>query len=82
MQKEPVVVTKVPQFSQHQNWLIHLKVMTFILNSHNVFHYLIEQGLCNQSEQPPSKIEPLTAKNFNLLLSLSNDRKLLVQGFV
>lgn len=43
--------------------------MTFLLNSHNVFDYLIEQGLCNQSEQSPSKVEPLTAKNFNLLLS-------------
>ncbi|MEH2378640.1 MAG: aminoglycoside phosphotransferase family protein [Nostoc sp.] len=53
--------------------------MTFLLNSRNVFHYLIEQGLCNQSEQPPSKVEPLTAKNFNLLLSLPGDRKLLVK---
>ncbi|MBD2730587.1 phosphotransferase [Nostoc sp. FACHB-892] len=53
--------------------------MTFLLNSHNVFDYLIEQGLCNQSEQPPSKVEPLTAKNFNLLLSLPDDRKLFVK---
>ncbi|QSJ19976.1 phosphotransferase [Nostoc sp. UHCC 0702] len=53
--------------------------MTFILNSHNVFDYLIAQGLCNQSEQPPSKLEPLPAKNFNLLLNLSGSRKLLVK---
>lgn len=53
--------------------------MTFILNFHNVFDYLITKGLCNQSEQPPSNIEPLTAKNFNLLLSLSDNRKLLVK---
>lgn len=53
--------------------------MTFLLNSHNVFDYLIEQGLCNQSEQSPSKVKPLTAKNFNLLLSWSGDRKLLVK---
>ncbi len=53
--------------------------MTFILNSHNVFDYLITRGLCNQSEQPPSKIEPLAAKNFNLLLNFSDDRKLLVK---
>jgi len=53
--------------------------MAFLLNSHNVFHYLIEQGLCNQSDQPPIKIEPVTAKNFNLLLSWSGDRKLLVK---
>ncbi|MEH2115995.1 phosphotransferase family protein [Nostoc sp.] len=53
--------------------------MTFLLNSHNVFHYLIEQGLCSDSEQSSSKIEPVTAKNFNLLLSLAGDRKLLVK---
>ncbi|MBD2495836.1 phosphotransferase family protein [Nostoc sp. FACHB-280] len=53
--------------------------MTFTLNSQNVFNYLITKGLCNQSEQPPSNIEPLTAKNFNLLLSLSDNHKLLVK---
>ncbi|MBN3962304.1 phosphotransferase family protein [Nostoc sp. NMS8] len=53
--------------------------MTFLLNSHNVFHYLIEQGLCSDSEQSSSKIEPVTAKNFNLLLSLAGNRKLLVK---
>jgi hypothetical protein len=53
--------------------------MTFLLNSHNVLDYLIEQGLCNQSDQPPTKVEPIAAKNFNLLLSLSGDRKLLVK---
>ncbi|MBG1267509.1 phosphotransferase family protein [Nostoc sp. WHI] len=53
--------------------------MTFILNSQSVFDYLLQKGLCNQSEQPPIKIEPVTAKNFNLLLSWSGDRKLLVK---
>ncbi|BAZ33273.1 hypothetical protein NIES4074_57830 [Cylindrospermum sp. NIES-4074] len=53
--------------------------MKFILNSQNVFAYLSQQGLCNQSEQPPSKIEPLAAKNFNLLLTFADDRKLLVK---
>lgn len=53
--------------------------MTFSLNHHNVFDYLVEQGLCNQSEQSPSKIEPVIAKNFNLLLTLTNGRKLLVK---
>ncbi|MEH1804824.1 MAG: phosphotransferase family protein [Nostoc sp.] len=53
--------------------------MTFLLNSHNVVDYLIVQGLWNQSEQPPIKVEPLTAKNFNLLVTLSGDRKLLVK---
>ncbi|MEH2245627.1 phosphotransferase family protein [Nostoc sp.] len=53
--------------------------MTFLLNSHNVVDYLVEQELCNQSEQPPIKIEPVAAKNFNLLVTLSGDRKLLVK---
>ncbi|QKQ72703.1 aminoglycoside phosphotransferase family protein [Nostoc sp. TCL240-02] len=53
--------------------------MTFILNTHNVFDYLVEQGLCNQCEQPPSNIEPLAAKNFNLLLTFPDSRKLLVK---
>lgn len=58
---------------------MHLKLMTFLLNSHNVVDYLIVQGLWNQSEQPPIKVEPLTAKNFNLLVTLSGDHKLLVK---
>ncbi|MFK0734496.1 MAG: phosphotransferase [Gloeotrichia echinulata HAB0833] len=53
--------------------------MTFILTSHNVFDYLITKGLCNQSDQPPSKVEPLAAKNFNLLVNLSDTHKLLVK---
>ncbi|MEH2334418.1 phosphotransferase family protein [Nostoc sp.] len=53
--------------------------MTFILNSQSVFDYLLEKGLCNQSEQPPIKIEAVAAKNFNLLVTLSSDRKLLVK---
>ncbi|MEH2296947.1 aminoglycoside phosphotransferase family protein [Nostoc sp.] len=53
--------------------------MTFLLNSHNVFDYLVADGLCNQSNQPPIKIEQVAAKNFNLLLSWSGDRKLLVK---
>ncbi|MDZ7966085.1 MAG: aminoglycoside phosphotransferase family protein [Nostoc sp. DedSLP03] len=53
--------------------------MTFLLNSHNIVDYLIEQGLCNQLEQPPIKVELLTAKNFNLLVTLPGDRKLLVK---
>ena len=53
--------------------------MTFILNFQSIFDYLVEKGLCNQSEQSPIKIEPLAAKNFNLLVTLSDDRKLLVK---
>jgi hypothetical protein len=53
--------------------------MTFLLNSHNVFDYLVEHGFCIHSEQAFSKVEPIAAKNFNLLLSLSDGRKLLVK---
>ncbi|YAG04731.1 hypothetical protein NSTC731_00949 [Nostoc sp. DSM 114167] len=53
--------------------------MIFILNSYNVVDYLVEQGLCNQSKQLPIKIEPVAAKNFNLLITLPNERKLLVK---
>ncbi|MBE9238503.1 aminoglycoside phosphotransferase family protein [Anabaena aphanizomenioides LEGE 00250] len=53
--------------------------MTFILNSDNAFDYLLEQGLLDKSQQPPSKIEPLTAKNFNLLLTFTDEHKLLVK---
>ncbi|WP_193199858.1 phosphotransferase family protein [Nostoc sp. MG11] len=50
----------------------------FILSSQNVVDYLISQGLCTQ-EQFLNNIEPKPAKNFNLLLSLPDDRKLLVK---
>ena len=53
--------------------------MTFRLNSHNVFDYLAAHGLCNSSEQSVNKIEPLEAKNFNLLVTFSDGLKLLVK---
>lgn len=53
--------------------------MTFLLNSYNVLDYLFEHGLCTQSEQPLSKIEPVAAKNFNLLLTFPDSRKLLIK---
>jgi hypothetical protein len=37
-------------------------LITFLLNSHNVFDYLVVHGLCNQSDQPPSQIEPVALK--------------------
>ncbi|MTJ47574.1 phosphotransferase [Dolichospermum sp. UHCC 0259] len=53
--------------------------MTFILNSQNVFDYLVAQSLSNQYDQVPTKIEPLVAKNFNLLLTFADGNKLLVK---
>ncbi|AFZ35757.1 aminoglycoside phosphotransferase [Stanieria cyanosphaera PCC 7437] len=53
--------------------------MTFVLSSQNVFEYLIEQNLCTPEEQTQSDIEYKYAKNFNLLVSLADQRKLLVK---
>ncbi|MBH8578131.1 aminoglycoside phosphotransferase family protein [Nostocaceae cyanobacterium CENA369] len=53
--------------------------MTFLLSSENVFEYLLQQELFLQQEQALSKVELKAAKNFNLLLSLQDDRQLLVK---
>ncbi|NET76714.1 phosphotransferase family protein [Okeania sp. SIO1F9] len=61
--------------------------MKFVLNSQNVYDYLVENGLCDslqEAEQYPSQtsqsnIERITAKNFNLLVTLPDGRKLLVK---
>lgn len=53
--------------------------MRFLLSSQNALEYLIEQGLCTQEEQAQSQVELKIAKNFNLLVSLPNGRKLLVK---
>ena len=53
--------------------------MVFLLSSHNVFEYLIEQRICDPKEQYPSQIKPKDCKNFNLLVSFANDRHLLVK---
>jgi hypothetical protein len=53
--------------------------MTFLLSSNNVFDYLRDRGLCDRQEQELGKIEPKRAKNFNLLLNLPQERKLLVK---
>ena len=50
-----------------------------LLNSHNVFDYLNDRNFCNSSEQNKSKVEPLAAKNFNLLVTLSDNHQLLVK---
>lgn len=53
--------------------------MIFLLSSHNVFEYLIEQGICTFQEQKLSQLKSKTCKNFNLLLSLENNRHLLIK---
>lgn len=53
--------------------------MTLVLSSQNVFDYLAVQSLCTQEEQDLSQVKLKVAKNFNLLLSLQDGRKLLVK---
>ncbi|MGE5658246.1 MAG: phosphotransferase family protein [Actinomycetota bacterium] len=53
--------------------------MTFLLTSKNVFEYLIEKRLCTQENQSTIQIDLKPAKNFNLLLSFPEGRKLLVK---
>jgi len=53
--------------------------MTFVLSSQNVFDYLIEHGLCTTEDKANNKIERKPAKNFNLLVTLLDGRKLLVK---
>lgn len=53
--------------------------MTFLLNSQNVFDYLTRHNLCFQVEKDQIEIELKVAKNFNLLLTLPNNQKLLVK---
>jgi 5-methylthioribose kinase len=53
--------------------------MTFWLSSQNVFEYLNKYNLCTQADKDLSQIEQKVAKNFNLILSLADDRKLLVK---
>jgi thiamine kinase-like enzyme len=51
--------------------------MAFLLNQTNVFEYLANLGY--HSENTTDNIEPLSAKNFNLLITLAEDVKLLVK---
>jgi hypothetical protein len=53
--------------------------MTLFLSSQNAFEYLSTQGFLTSLEQEQPKIEPKPAKNFNLLISLSEDCKLLIK---
>lgn len=50
-----------------------------ILNSQNVFEYLISLNLCTPDEQSLSNVELKPAKNFNLLITFPEGRKLLVK---
>jgi hypothetical protein len=51
----------------------------FVLTSQNVFEYLVRQALCTDKEVSPIQIEPKFAKNFNLVVTWQDGRKLLVK---
>jgi hypothetical protein len=53
--------------------------MTFVLSDKNIFNYLVEHRLCTQLESDLYQVEPIRAKNFNLLLTLPESRKLLIK---
>jgi thiamine kinase-like enzyme len=53
--------------------------MTFLLSSQNVFEYLAERELCTQVDRDLNQVELKAAKNFNLLLTPLEGRKLLVK---
>jgi len=53
--------------------------MTFLLSSHNIFDYLSEHSLCSKEEKTSSTVEQVNAKNFNLLVTFGDGRKLLVK---
>lgn len=53
--------------------------MGFLLNSSNIFDYLSEQKLFNFIDKNQVKIELIEAKNFNLLVTLPDESKLLVK---
>jgi thiamine kinase-like enzyme len=51
--------------------------MTFLLSSENVYAYLAESGVCEASTFGEAELK--MAKNFNLLLTLKDQRKVLVK---
>jgi tRNA A-37 threonylcarbamoyl transferase component Bud32 len=53
--------------------------MKFLLSSQNVADYLGGLGLCAQEERIQLQIEPVPAKNFNMLVKFPDGRKLLVK---
>ena len=53
--------------------------MIFLLNSQNVLDYVIEHNICKKEDTISESIVQINAKNFNLLLTLKNERKLLIK---
>ncbi|MCC0175554.1 aminoglycoside phosphotransferase family protein [Waterburya agarophytonicola K14] len=53
--------------------------MVFSLSSHNVWQYLQARNICSSTEISPSAIKPKDCKNFNLLVSFSDNCHYLVK---
>jgi thiamine kinase-like enzyme len=53
--------------------------MALFLSSHNVANYLKGLALCTDADQDLVQIDSIAAKNFNLLVTLSNGHKYLVK---
>jgi hypothetical protein len=53
--------------------------MTFLLNSENVFDYLLKHKLCETEDRSDFNVKAKEYKNFNLLVSFANNRSLLVK---
>ena len=53
--------------------------MSFILSFQNVVEYLADLDICQTEDLTDNKIEQKPAKNFNLLVSFPDNRKLLVK---
>ncbi|MCC3532423.1 MAG: hypothetical protein JGK40_31230 [Microcoleus sp. PH2017_21_RUC_O_A] len=53
--------------------------MAFLLSSHNVAKYLRDVELCTDTELDLFHVDSVAAKNFNLLVTLSNGCKYLVK---
>lgn len=53
--------------------------MSFLLSSENVFEYLARHHIYTRTEEYLEQIERKVARNFNLLLSLPDDRKIIIK---
>ncbi|MEG4507977.1 hypothetical protein QUA81_30420 [Microcoleus sp. F6_B4] len=53
--------------------------MSLLLSSHNVANYLRDLDICTDPEQDILHVDSVAAKNFNLLVTLSNGGKYLVK---
>lgn len=53
--------------------------MPTILDTHNVFEYLANLNYCDLADRDTSQVKIIPAKNFNLLISFTNGRYLLIK---